>query len=83
LRYLEGVNVRKQTNCPTKTGRNKKEKTMENMNEYKKSLGREWIKSESGNTWVCPIGALDGIENPTDEQLSQFCVNESHNPENA
>jgi hypothetical protein len=56
---------------------------MERMNEYKKNLGREWIKADSGDTWICPIGALDGIENPTEDQLNQFCVNESHNPENA
>ena len=45
--------------------------------------GSQWYKSESGNTYICPTGALDGIENPTDEQLSRLCVNESNNPHNA
>jgi hypothetical protein len=77
-----GVNVRKQTGRPTLVAETK-ERKMEKMNEYKKNLGREWIKSESGDTWICPIGTLDGIEKPTEEQLRQFCVNESNNPENA
>ena len=45
--------------------------------------GTQWYKSESGNTYICPTGALDGIDNPTDEQLSRLCVNESNNPHNA
>lgn len=79
--YHRGVNVRKQ--FARNDAGTKKENTMEKMNEYKKRLGHEWIKSESGETWICPIGAMKGIENPTEEQLSRLCVNESYNPENA
>ncbi len=52
-------------------------------NSYKQSLGRKWIKGESGDTYICPINALAGIENPTEEQLRSLCVNESFDPQNA
>jgi hypothetical protein len=56
---------------------------MENMNQYKKRLGKSWIRSSDGTLWICPAGALDGNESPSREQLSRLCVDESFNPENA
>ena len=53
-----------------------------NMNTYKRELGQKWIRSNSGNTYLCPINALKGIENPTEEQLRALCVNESFDPHN-
>lgn len=53
------------------------------FNSYKKKLGHNWVKSDSGNTYLCPIGALKGIDNPSEEQLRKLCVNESMNPDNS
>jgi hypothetical protein len=50
--------------------------------EYKRALGVKWIKAASGTTYLCPAGAIDHIENPTEEQLKELCVNESLNPHN-
>ena len=49
---------------------------------HKHEVAVKWIKSETGNTYLCPINVLNGIENPTDEQLRMFCVEESSNPHN-
>ena len=48
----------------------------------KKELAVKWIKAESGNTYLCPVDALDRLENPTEEQLKMICVDESKNPQN-
>jgi hypothetical protein len=53
------------------------------MNTYKRGLGVNWVKGESGNTYLCPIGALKGIDNPTEEQLRSLCVDESMDPQNS
>ena len=39
-----------------------------------------WIKAESGNTYICPVGVP---ENATEEELKRYCVNESENPQNS
>ena len=49
----------------------------------KMNLGIQWVKSESGNTYLCPVGALDGIQSPTEADYNKFCVNESNNPHNS
>ena len=49
---------------------------------FKQELGVKWIKAKSGNTYLCPVKALDRIKNPTEEQLKVICVDESKNPEN-
>ena len=49
---------------------------------HKHEIAVRWIKSESGNTYLCPVYALNGVENPSDEQLKSICVEESSNPHN-
>ena len=49
---------------------------------HKKELAVKWIKADSGNTYLCPVAALDRIDNPTEEQLKMICVDESKNPQN-
>lgn len=50
---------------------------------FKQELNVKWIKAKSGNTYLCPVKAVEKIENPTEEQLKLICVDESTNPENA
>ena len=52
------------------------------LNEFKRELGVQWIKSESGSTYLCPVEALKRLENPTEEQLKLICVDDSMNPQN-
>ena len=52
------------------------------LNEFKQELGVQWIKADSGSTYLCPIEALKRLENPTEEQLRMICVDESMNPQN-
>jgi len=54
----------------------------QDLNEFKKELGVQWIKSESGSTYLCPVEALKRLDNPTEEQLKMICVDESMNPQN-
>jgi hypothetical protein len=42
----------------------------------------KWIKADSGTTYLCPVNALDRLDNPTEEQLKLICVDESDNPQN-
>ena len=49
---------------------------------YKKELGVQWIKADSGNTYLCPVRALERIANPTEDQLKMICVDESQDPHN-
>lgn len=51
-------------------------------NTFKQELSVTWIKAESGNTYLCPVNALDRIQNPTEDQLRTICVDESTNPQN-
>ena len=48
----------------------------------KKELSVKWIKAQSGNTYLCPVAALDRLGNPTEDQLKMICVEESDNPQN-
>ncbi|MFC2173155.1 hypothetical protein ACFLU6_11065 [Acidobacteriota bacterium] len=50
---------------------------------FKQELSVQWIKATSGNTYLCPVTALERIQNPTEDQLKMICVDESKNPENA
>ncbi len=56
---------------------------IENVEERKRRLGYEWIKSEStGISYLCPVGSIKDKKNATDEQLQKVCVDESKNPQN-
>ena len=48
---------------------------------YKRELSVKWIKAESGNTYLCPMKALERLKNPTEEQLKLICVDESEDPQ--
>ena len=50
--------------------------------EIKRELSLKWIKAKSGNTYLCPVAALDRIDNPSEDQLKMICVDESQNPQN-
>ena len=52
------------------------------MNEFKRDLSVKWIKASSGMTYLCPVNALDRIDNPSEDQLKMICVEESSNPQN-
>ena len=52
------------------------------LNEFKRELGVQWIKSDSGTTYLCPVASLQRLDNPTEEQLKLICVDESENPQN-
>ena len=52
------------------------------LNEFKRELGVRWIKSDSGNTYLCPVEALRRLDDPTEDQLKMICVDESMNPQN-
>lgn len=52
-------------------------------NEAGRKFSFNWVKSENGNTYLCPVGALKGIDNPTEEDYRRLCVDESQNPNNA
>jgi hypothetical protein len=57
--------------------------TNDDLEERKKGLGYEWIKSEAtGNSYLCPVGSIKDKENATDEELKAVCVDESTNPQN-
>ena len=45
-------------------------------------INLKWIKSDSGNSYLCPVNALDRLDAPTEDQLKTICVNESENPHN-
>ena len=50
--------------------------------EFTKEIGVKWIKADSGNTYLCPVDALNRLGDPKEDQLKLICVNESENPEN-
>ncbi|MBT4502574.1 MAG: hypothetical protein HOC74_32885 [Gemmatimonadetes bacterium] len=47
----------------------------------KRQLSVQWIKADSGTTYLCPVDALNRLENPTEDQLKTICVDESQNPQ--
>ena len=49
---------------------------------FKRQLNVQWIKGETGSTYLCPVDALSKIKNPTEEDLRKICVEESSNPQN-
>ncbi len=55
---------------------------MEQQDTFKRELSVKWIKAKSGSTYLCPVDALERLNNPTEEQLKMICVDESKNPQN-
>ena len=55
---------------------------MEEKNEFKKELSVRWIKADSGNTYLCPVDALQRMDAPSEDDLKKICVDESENPHN-
>lgn len=55
---------------------------MSNENTISARQSFKWVKSDAGSTYLCPIDAMRGIDNPTEEQLRTLCVDESNNPHN-
>jgi len=54
----------------------------DNSKAYKKDLGYNWVKAESGNTYLCPIGSMEGGKKKSEKYLRQHCIDESANPQN-
>jgi hypothetical protein len=56
----------------------------DNMNEEirtrKINLGINWVKSDTGLTYLCPAGV--DLSGATDEELRAHCIDESLNPQN-
>ncbi|MHC5038478.1 MAG: hypothetical protein ACYTHM_14290 [Planctomycetota bacterium] len=47
-----------------------------------KRINLKWVRGGSGTTYLCPVRALDRIDNPSEAQLKLICVDESLNPQN-
>lgn len=59
------------------------DKNKDSLEERKRGLGYEWIKSETtGNSYLCPVGSIKDKKNATDRELKEVCVDESANPQN-
>ena len=52
------------------------------MSKQARELGVKWIKAESGNTYLCPVNAVDELSDRSDESLKKICLDESQNPHN-
>lgn len=52
----------------------------EEIKARKINLGINWVKTDAGNTYLCPAG--EDFSGATQEELEARCVNESHNPQN-
>jgi hypothetical protein len=50
--------------------------------EFKKELSVQWIKADSGNTYLCPTASLSRLKGRSEEELKTICVDESTNPQN-
>lgn len=55
---------------------------VEEKGTVKREIALKWIKAESGNTYLCPVAALERLETVTEEDLKKICVDESLNPQN-
>lgn len=52
----------------------------EEIRTRKINLGINWVKAESGSTYLCPAD-MD-TSSASEEELRAHCINESHNPQN-
>lgn len=42
----------------------------------------QWIKADSGDTYLRPVDELSKLDNPTEAEPRAVCVDESDNPQN-
>lgn len=54
----------------------------DDLREFKKELSVQWVKGESGTTYLCPVAALQRLGKPNEADLKKICVDESANPQN-
>ena len=52
------------------------------VSQSKLNIALQWVRAESGETYICPADALAGIEHPTEDDLRRHCQIESENPQN-
>ena len=52
------------------------------LSPFKRELGVKWVKAESGTSYLCPLAALERLDNPQEDDLKKICVDESENPQN-
>jgi hypothetical protein len=52
----------------------------EEIRARKINLGINWVKSESGSTYLCPTG--QDFSGASDDELRAHCIDESLNPQN-
>jgi hypothetical protein len=50
------------------------------MNEFKKALGMVFVKSDTGNHYLCPAHLAKQLQNASDEVLREKCVDEARRP---
>ena len=60
----------------------RRKKMSNELNSFKKNLGRRWVKARSGNTYVCPVDFAKNFPDASEEELRRYCVEESLNPQN-
>ena len=46
----------------------------EGLNGFAKELNVQWIKAESGTTYLCPVAILDFIDDLSEDELKAICV---------
>lgn len=51
------------------------------QNTHKAAVPMIWLEDKSGETYICPVGAVKDKNNPTEEEL-KHCLVESFNPQN-
>ena len=52
----------------------------EGIKARKINLGINWVKTDSGNTYLCPVG--EDFSAASEDELMARCINESNNPQN-
>ena len=52
------------------------------MTSYVSKSQRIWIKSDLGNVYVCPANIGNDPKEMTEEELKQYCLDDSDRPDN-
>ena len=48
----------------------------------KQELNVKWVKGKSGTTYLCKVGDLEKLKDPSEADLKKICIDESDNPQN-